>query len=256
MKVLNSLFLVLLLILGVFSLTGYLIKESVVLSQNIAEKDARIAELIAELDQIKANLNELTPRIGQLQSELDKSQFDRQALLTKVDELQNATLDLKKDLEGKDIQLADVQAKLDQALAEYQTVVQQLDSSNTSLQQTQQVLNQTQQDLTANQIALTSTNEILRQTQIERDDLLQQKKSTTLFQGGVFPENIGIITGAMVVTLVIMLTILRLKLQKRKLLQRTTIHTPRGKRPLNQVTVKMNSLAYQTYLDYIKEHKQ
>jgi Na+-transporting methylmalonyl-CoA/oxaloacetate decarboxylase gamma subunit len=232
MNYLNSVFVVLLVILVAIGAFGYVINEYLDLRELNEAKDAQIFDLqnkLAEqIAQCQIALEEqLTEQIAQCQVALDEQLIEQTAQC-------QVALDEKDGL-------------LDQAIIDLQTSGQNLDACNATLEQTQQALGACQSVEESHGIPPAQPGPAAQSTQVEPQ--MPQL-------GAMISENITVLVVGIGGVVVMAALILRIKVLKAPAVQQPAPVSPALHPNPKQITVKMNTQAYQGYLDYLKAHKK
>jgi uncharacterized coiled-coil protein SlyX len=239
MREINSVFVVLLVILIVCGVLGYLVNETGDLNQRLEEKDARIAELEAALNQDNTKFDQLSQQVAQSQADLDA----KQKQLNEVEDAYTRTL---VDLQAVQIQLSETQATRTQTVADLQGVQQELETKETLILQTQQDLSGAQNDLVTCQADLVNAIGQAAQIQAAEPEYVQMGASQPGLMG-LSPKILGVLSAVTVCSTVVVISVLRYVMPNLHEISAPDKHLlPR------RVTVKMGRQAYQSYLDSLK----
>lgn len=150
----------------------------------------------------------------------------------------------------KDRQLAEIQARLDQALLDLQTAQQSLDGCTAVLAQTQQEL----EACLAAPVAPPVTGS--RPSEFDLPAHSSQVETQAPLWAAMTSDNIVALVAGMGSVAVFVALILRVKVHKVPAVQQPAPLLPALHPNARQVTVKMNTQAYQGYLDYLKSSKK
>jgi hypothetical protein len=215
-KMINSVFLFLLVGLVVVILSGYLVNEVMDQHQLIKDqtqliniKDARIAELDQKIVQLNLSMDEKNQQNDELQAELDIEQQKSEAL--------NVLLEVKQlELIAKDAELATARQDLYQALEKLAVTKENWQKTTVALIETWQDYEQARKEANESQAILDMAIQQLVKTQQEKEILLYQAKLASLNVKIEAPEYSSMLPAVIVANLLVMFPMLRSMLNRKQ----------------------------------------
>jgi hypothetical protein len=154
------------------------------------------------------------------------------------------------EVEGRDRLLAEQQISLEQCNVAKQALSQDLDVCAIALGQAQSSPDQANLNQDTNQTTLANPG-----TQPQQQSRFIQVETQEPIWATLISENAALLVGVIGGSVVVITLALRIKVNKLPDDPRPEIISSASRIPPKQVTIKMNSLAYQDYLDYLKTRK-
>ena len=201
-KIINSVFLVLLLVVGFLVLSGFLVNE-------VWDQSLKLKEQGEEIERLNRVIYEKDQKIGDQQAEIGSLQYTIQTYGAKVDELTGTVDALRQELTLKDAELKAAQQELFQAAAELAATKQNWQKTIAALIKTWQDYEQAKNELGDSQKMLEVAVQQLVQARQERDVLRYQVKVMTITTGEPKTEFNGILPVIYVANLLVLFPALR-----------------------------------------------
>jgi chromosome segregation ATPase len=214
-KMLNSVFLFLLVVLVVLVLSGYLVREVMDLHQKNDDKDEQIADMEARLTQLRQTIDEMTRQIGELQTQLEAERAVRQTEQEKINALTSLLEAKQLELMAKDAELAIARQERYEVLAELEATKLNWQKTTVALIETWQDYEQAQNELAESQAIINVAIRELEKVGQERDALQRQLKLASLTARDEPTEYSSMLPAVLVANLLVMFPGLRSMLVRR-----------------------------------------